>query len=177
MAIYHLNVQVISRGQGRSAVACAAYRSAEKLYDERYGKTHDYTKKLHVVHSEILVPVNSPDWMGNRERLWNEVEKSEKRKDAQLSREVQLSLPKELTDEQNIALAREFVKTEFVSKGMVADLNVHLEKTKPLYLRAPESLWEDIHDIMALTGLSMNAICLELLRPAIKRKLKELKEY
>lgn len=50
------------------------------------------------------------------------------------------------------------------------------EKTKPLYLRAPESLWEDIHDIMALTGLSMNAICLELLRPEVKRKLKELKD-
>lgn len=50
------------------------------------------------------------------------------------------------------------------------------EKSKPVYLRAPESLWEDIHEIMARTGLSMNAICLELLRPEIKRKLKELKE-
>lgn len=50
------------------------------------------------------------------------------------------------------------------------------EKTKPLYLRAPTSLWENIHEIMALTGLSMNAICLELLRPAIKQKLKELKD-
>ncbi len=50
------------------------------------------------------------------------------------------------------------------------------EKVKPVYLRAPESLWEDIHEIMARTGLSMNAICLELLRPEIKRKLKELKE-
>ena len=50
------------------------------------------------------------------------------------------------------------------------------ERTKPVYLRAPESLWEDIHEIMARTGLSMNAICLELLRPEIKRKLKQLKE-
>ena len=50
------------------------------------------------------------------------------------------------------------------------------ESTKPLYLRAPKSLWEDIHEIMARTSLSMNAICLELLRPEIKRKLKELRE-
>jgi len=50
------------------------------------------------------------------------------------------------------------------------------EKVKPVYLRAPESLWEDIHEIMTRTGLSMNAICLELLRPEIKRKLKELRE-
>lgn len=62
------------------------------------------------------------------------------------------------------------------SKKKIDKKRLEKEKTKPVYLRAPKSLWEDIHEIMARTGLSMNAICLELLRPEIKRKLKELKE-
>ena len=74
MAIYHLSGSVISRSQGRSAVACAAYRSGEKLVDERYEKTHDYTKKQDVEFSEILLPKNAPEWMGDREKLWNTVE-------------------------------------------------------------------------------------------------------
>lgn len=128
MAIYHLSGSVISRSQGRSAVACAAYRSAEMLHDERHGKDHDYTKKQDVVHKEILLPENAPEWMGNREKLWNAVEAHEKRKDAQLAREFTIALPRELTIEQNTALAREFVNNEFVSRGMVADLCIHNDK-------------------------------------------------
>lgn len=61
--------------------------------------------------------------------------------------------------------------------ALIEQKTLKKEKTKPVYLRAPESLWDDIHEIMARTGLSMNAICLDLLRPAIKRKLKEIKEF
>ena len=86
MAIYHLSTKPISRGKGQSAVACAAYRSAEKLMDERCDKVHDYTKKQDVAHSEILTPDISPEWMTNREKLWNHVEKIENRKDARLAR-------------------------------------------------------------------------------------------
>lgn len=126
MAIYHLSGQIISRSQGRSSVAAAAYRAAEKLVDERTGLTHDFTKKqTDVFHREILLPKDAPAWMGERERLWNHVESIEKRKDAQLSREFNIALPKELTDKQNIALAREFVQQQFVAKGMVADLCLH----------------------------------------------------
>ncbi len=125
MAIYHLSGTLISRSKGRSAVACAAYRTAERLEDERYGKTHDYTKKEGVVHSEILLPEGAPSWMADREVLWNRVEASEKRKDAQLAREFNLSLPRELTLRENIALARDFVQEAFVKRGMVADLCVH----------------------------------------------------
>lgn len=128
MAIYHFSGTVISRSQGRSAVACAAYRSAECLHDERYDKTHDYSRKDDVAHTEILLPVSAPDWMGDRQTLWNAVEAGEKRKDAQLAREFNFALPRELTLEQNITLAREFVQQEFVSQGMVVDLCIHHDK-------------------------------------------------
>lgn len=89
------------------------------------------------------------------------------------------SNPPVTSDEEREKRAEDFVNLsdDRIDKKTSRYEKPKKEKTKPLYLRAPESLWEDIHDIMALTGLSMNAICLELLRPAIKRKLKELKEY
>jgi Ti-type conjugative transfer relaxase TraA len=125
MAIYHLSVKVISRSSGRSAVAAAAYRSAGRLHDERIDRTHDFTNKGGVVHSEVLLPEGAPEHLSDREQLWNAVEASEKRKDAQLSREVEFAIPRELNQEQGIALARDFVEREFVERGMIADLNVH----------------------------------------------------
>lgn len=125
MAIYHFSAKVISRANGSSAVAAAAYRSASELADERLGRSHNFSNKTGVVHSEIMAPDGSPVRWQDRQRLWNEVEASEKRKDAQLAREVEFSLPRELDQAQGIALAREFVRREFVDRGMVADLNVH----------------------------------------------------
>jgi Ti-type conjugative transfer relaxase TraA len=125
MAIYHLSVKVISRSAGRSAVAAAAYRSAGRLHDERIDRTQDFTNKGGVVHSEVLLPEGAPEHLSDREQLWNAVEASEKRKDAQLSREVEFAIPRELNQEQGIALARDFVEREFVNRGMIADLNVH----------------------------------------------------
>lgn len=128
MAIYHFSGTVISRSQGRSAVACAAYRAAEQLKDIRYDKVHDYSQKQDVAHREILLPEHAPAAFADRETLWNFVEANEKRKDAQLARDFNFALPRELTLEQNIALARDFVKQEFVAKGMIADLCVHNDK-------------------------------------------------
>jgi Ti-type conjugative transfer relaxase TraA len=125
MAIFHLSVKVISRASGRSAVAAAAYRGAERLHDERLDRDHDFTNKDGVVHSEILLPKDAPEHLADREKLWNAVEAAEKRKDAQLSREVEFAIPREMNKSQGIALARDFAKTEFVEKGMIADLNVH----------------------------------------------------
>ena len=127
MAIYHFSGTIISRSQGRSAVACAAYRAGEKLYDERYQKTQDYSKRKDVVYKNILAPNGAPELVKNRERLWNEVEKTEKRKDAQLAREFNFSLPKELSLQQNVMLAEEFTQQAFVDRGMVADLNIHVD--------------------------------------------------
>jgi Ti-type conjugative transfer relaxase TraA len=125
VAIYHLTAKVISREKGRSAVAAAAYRAGESLYDERLGQTFDYTRKRGVHHTEILAPKGAPDWIYNRERLWNVVEACEKRKDAQLAREIEIGLPRELDAEAQIALLRDFVRREFVNKGMVADFSLH----------------------------------------------------
>lgn len=125
MAIYHFSTKIISRAKGQSAVACAAYRTADKLYDERYGKVQDYTKKEDVLYAKILLPECAPAWMRDREKLWNHVEKIEIRKDARLAREFEIALPRELTREQNIALIKEFVNEKFVSKGLVVDMGLH----------------------------------------------------
>ena len=125
MAIYHLSAKVISRGAGRSAVAAAAYRSASKLEDERQGQTHDFTAKTGVVHAEVLLPEGAPERWADRATLWNEVEAGERRKDAQLAREVEFALPREISQAEGVALARDFAEREFVSRGMVADLCVH----------------------------------------------------
>ena len=125
MAIYHFSAKVISRAAGSSAVASAAYRSAERLHDDRLDRYHDFTNKSGVVHSEVMLPEGAPERLGDRSTLWNEVESTELRKDAQLSREVEFAIPRELNQQQGIELARDFVQAEFVDQGMIADLNVH----------------------------------------------------
>src|SRR5450755_2399304 len=125
MAIYHLHVKVIGRKSGSSAVASAAYRSGSRLRDERLDRGHDFSAKRGVVHSEVLLPENAPAVWKDRERLWNDVEAFEVRKDAQLAREVEFAIPREMTERDGIELARDFVRGEFVDRGMIADLNVH----------------------------------------------------
>ena len=125
MAIFSMRMQVIGRSAGRSATAAAAYRSGEEVRDERTGKVHDYTGKSDIYGSEILLPEGAPERLGDRVTLWNEVERVEKRKDAQLSREVMIALPAELSHWQKQALAREYVQAEFVSEGMIADIGYH----------------------------------------------------
>lgn len=125
MAIYHLHVKVIGRKAGSSAVASAAYRSASRLRDARIDRVQDFSSKRGVLHSEVLLPDGAPEMWRDRERLWNDVEAFEVRKDAQLAREVEFALPREMSQAQGIALARDFVEGEFIDLGMVADLNVH----------------------------------------------------
>lgn len=125
MAIYHLKVQVLSRSAGKSAVAASAYRSASLLKDERQKVVFDYSKKQGIAYSKIFAPENAPDWVMNREVLWNQVELAEKRINSQVAREIEIAIPVELTKAQGIKLAEEFVKREFVSKGMIADVNIH----------------------------------------------------
>ncbi|MCL2821460.1 MAG: MobA/MobL family protein [Oscillospiraceae bacterium] len=125
MAIYHLSIKIISRGTGKSAVSAAAYRAGEYLINQYDSKIHDYTRKKGVAHTEILLPENAPEEYSSRSVLWNAVESIEKSSNSQLAREVEFALPAELTQEQNIALAREYVKKTFVDKGMCADICIH----------------------------------------------------
>jgi len=131
MANYHLSIKHISRSTGRSAVSAAAYRSREKLYDERQGMIFDYTRKKDLAHAEIMFPNNAPERWKDRELLWNEVEKSEKRIDSRLAREVEVALPKEMNLKEHIELLREYAQTQFVDKGMVADICIHKSDINP----------------------------------------------
>ena len=125
MAIYHFDASVISRSKGRSATAAAAYRTAEVIKDHRTGEVHDYTRKGGVLHAEIIAPDHAPAWVYDRSALWNVVEDAERRKDAQVAREVRVALPSELTTEQNADLVRAFVREQFVARGMIADVALH----------------------------------------------------
>jgi ATP-dependent exoDNAse (exonuclease V) alpha subunit len=125
MAIYHFSAKIISRANGSSALASAAYRSASRLYDERLDRHHDFSNKAGVVHSEVLLPEGAPEHLSDREKLWNAVEAAELRKDAQLAREIEFAIPRELDQVEGIRMARDFVEREFVTQGMIADLNVH----------------------------------------------------
>src|SRR5271157_6057990 len=113
------------RSQGRSAIAAAAYRAAAALHDESLGRTFNYLAKSGLVHSEILLPEGAPARWLDRAALWNEVERVERRRDAVLAREIELALPRELSEREAIRLARDFAREQFVARGMVADLNVH----------------------------------------------------
>jgi hypothetical protein len=125
MAIYHFDASVISRSKGRSATAAAAYRTAEVINDHRTGEVHDYTRKGGVMHTEIIAPDHAPAWVHDRSALWSAVEDVERRKDAQVAREVRVALPSELTTEQNADLVRAFVREQFVARGMIADVALH----------------------------------------------------
>ena len=146
MAIYRLEAQIIGRkakdrsrqpipGREVSMLAKAAYRSGEKLKDERIDKTFNYaSRSQEVVHSEIVAPEDSPGWLQGassrdmRERLWNTVERVEKRKDSQLAREFLPALPVELSREGQIELVRDWCRAEFAGKGFVADFSIHQSK-------------------------------------------------
>jgi Ti-type conjugative transfer relaxase TraA len=125
VAVYHFSAKVIGRSGGRSAIASAAYRAGERLHDDKLDRDHDYTEKSGVVHREIMLPDGAPSRWLDRGTLWNEVEAGEKRKDAQLARDIEISLPREMGKAEAIKLAQDFVREQFVARGMVADLNVH----------------------------------------------------
>ena len=125
MAIYHLNAKIISRSNGQSATEAAAYRAAEKIYDERTGSTFNYTRKKGVYSTEILTPDNAPDWMADRSQLWNAAELFEKRSNSRTAREFDIALPTELPHTQKQELVRNFAQNNFVDKGLVADLAFH----------------------------------------------------
>ena len=133
MAIYRIQANAISRKRSgaaegapeRSAVASAAYRAGEKLYDQRQGKTHDFRRKGFVTGSEILAPEHAPESLRDRETLWNSVEATERRKDSCVARELELSLPRELSRNARRALVREFVGEILTKRGLIADVTYH----------------------------------------------------
>jgi ATP-dependent exoDNAse (exonuclease V) alpha subunit len=155
-AHYRLETKIVGRqakgkdkqpipGKSVSVVSKAAYRSGQSLKDDRADKTFNYRSRTQeVAFSEIMAPENAPDWLRSenapgfagakkqreqRQHLWNEIERVEKRKDSQLAREFVLSLPRQLDRAQQIELVRDWCAAEFVSKGFVVDLTIHKSKS------------------------------------------------
>ena len=122
MAIYHCSTKTVNRSSGRTSVASSAYRSGEKLKDERTGLTHDFTRKDGVTHSEII---SNLDIEIDRSQLWNLAEKSENRKDARTAREWVIALPDELDADQRKDLAKAFATALVDRYGVIADLAIH----------------------------------------------------
>jgi Ti-type conjugative transfer relaxase TraA len=126
MALYHLSMKPISRASGRSSVASAAYRAAERLENERDGLVHDFSRRSGVEHTEIVIPAGADAaWAKERSALWNAAEASEKRKDARVAREIEVSLPHELSGEQRLALTREFAQGLADRYGVAVDFAIH----------------------------------------------------
>lgn len=125
MAIFHLSVKPISRSAGRSATAAAAYRSGEKITDERTGEIHDYTRKGGVESADIVLPDGAPDWAIDRAKLWNAAELAEKRKDACVAREFEVALPSELSPVERRRLALDFAKDMANREGCAVDVAIH----------------------------------------------------
>ena len=126
MAIFHLTAKIISRGKGQSAIAAAAYRSGEKLRDEQAGEQKFYqTRAERIEFTAIMAPKDAPEWAYDRNQLWNNAERAEKRKDAQLAREIEVSLPHELTPKQREGLVKDFAREAFVRKGYAVDIAIH----------------------------------------------------
>lgn len=125
MAIYHLNLKHISRGKGGSACAAAAYISASEIDDQRLGKTHNYRRKEQVDYTQIIAPSYAPDWVTQREKLWNEVEARDNRRNSRPASQIEVALPIELSHDQQKELVREFVEKNLTDRGLVADIALH----------------------------------------------------
>lgn len=121
----HFTAKVLKRSAGKNAIAAAAYRAGETLTDERTEQIFDYSRRHAIEATAILAPDNAPDWVMDRNRLWNEVERGEKRKDAQLARELEISIPNALSAKSRKRLVFDFAAKHFVAAGMVADIAIH----------------------------------------------------
>ena len=124
MAIFHMSFSNISAGKGRSAIASAAYRSGEKLFDDKEGRSYFYTRSV-IPESFILTPKNAPKWANDRQKLWNEVEKKDRKANSRYAKEFNVALPVELSEDEQKVLLTKYVRENFVDQGMVADVSIH----------------------------------------------------
>ena len=136
MAIYHFSIKNIGRSNGRSAVASAAYRSGEKLVDSVYGKEQDYTKKTGIEYKNIYVPSHANENLLDRQTLWNEVEKSELKKNgdlkttARLAKEFEIAFPHEVDADTRKRMLDELAQTLVKNHNVVVDAVIHAPHTK-----------------------------------------------
>ncbi len=131
MAIFIMNAQIIGRSAGRTATGAAAYRAGERIVDERTGQVFDYTGRRGEREAQVFSPAGSQPWVQDRSRLWNAVEKAERRADAQVAREIMVAFPIELSKEQQRELIAGYVQEQFAARGMVADVAIYRTPGNP----------------------------------------------
>lgn len=129
MPLYHIAIKSVKRSVGQTATGAAAYRSGERILDERTGKTYNHSARKDVTHTEIFLPSqfgDAPmDWARDRTRLWNTAEAVEKRRNSRVAREFEVALPSELSVERRLALARNFAREISDRYGVAVDLALH----------------------------------------------------
>jgi hypothetical protein len=152
----HFDLKTISRSNGTwfSAVKAASYISGERLYDARLKDYANYGWRKDVAHSEILAPEGTPDYLLNRQTLWNKVEESETRKDSQLARSLIIGMPHELNHNERVDLLRGYVNENFVSKGMIADIALH----KPDLEKSADERHHHAHVLLTLRQADENGL-------------------
>ncbi|PRO93518.1 nickase [Lactiplantibacillus pentosus] len=126
MVIFHMSFSNISAGKCRSAIASAAYRSGEKLFDDKEGRSYFYARSV-IPERFILTPKNAPKWANDRQKLWNEVEKKDRKSNSRYAKEFNVALPVELSEDDQKELLTKYVQENFVDQGMVADVAIHLD--------------------------------------------------
>ena len=165
MSIFHLSVKPISRREGRSSVAAAAYRAGVALTDEATGEEFDFTKKGGVDSTAIFAPADAPSWVHDRQKLWAAAEAAEKRKDACTAHEVEVSIPHELNNEERRELVRDFALYLQEMTGGVVDVAIHDPKQHKKRKRKGEE-WRteeegDLRNVHAHIMLTERAITSE----------------
>jgi len=135
MAIYFLNIKTFGRTGGSSAVSAAAYRSGERIRDERTGRIYDHSERQDVMHKEIVLPGKFADddmaWAKDRANLWNLAESTETRKNARVAREFLVALPIELSAEQRVTLVKGFSQQLSDRYGFAVDVAIHAPRDFP----------------------------------------------
>jgi ATP-dependent exoDNAse (exonuclease V) alpha subunit len=135
MAIYFLNLKNFGRANGSSAVSAAAYRSGERLRDERTGRTYDHTERQDVLHKEIILPqefaADEMSWAKDRGALWNAAETAEARINARVAREYLVALPPELSPQQRTDLVKGFSHELVERYRFAVDVAIHAPRDYP----------------------------------------------
>lgn len=165
MAIYHFTTSIVKASSGKCAVASSAYISGSSLHDERLGMEFSYKNKDEVVHAEILLPKNAPPDYQDRSVLWNEVEKVQNKANSRYARQFEFAVPNKWSREEAIERSREFIKKEFVDRGMAADWAYH-EKDGNHHIHCmctvrgfkPDGKWDSMEKKVIATDKNGNRI-------------------
>lgn len=121
----HAPLEPIQRSKGRSSVAAAAYRAAERIHDERTGITHDFTRKRGVEHVQIYLPDHALDGADDRAKLWNAVEAKENRKNSCTAYEWEIAFIAEFTKDQRLEAGDKIAHEIMERYGCAVDIAYH----------------------------------------------------